>query len=162
MLISQKMNVSTQMHKKGHNSACDQQLFMRLAPLYSEHSGLSIHAKNSVLMKNPQWSLISQPVTYDHITQQLPWKQGQMGYISHKFIYTFQESVHQISFSQNPFYKRLSSDSKIALFALLNCGITFTSLVLEASMFNYLKLLKGRYTSHKKPPTQYLMLEFNK
>ena len=39
---------------------------MKLAPLYSAHIELFIHAKSSTLMKNPKWSLLSYPVTSTH------------------------------------------------------------------------------------------------
>ena len=47
----------TQLHKNGHNFTCDQYFFMKFAPLDSAHVGLSIHAKNSVFMKNCKWSI---------------------------------------------------------------------------------------------------------
>ena len=55
--------VVARVHKNGHNSACDQYFFMKLAPLDSAHIELSVHAKNSNFIKYPEWSL-SQQVTY--------------------------------------------------------------------------------------------------
>ena len=52
MPIFRKTNVSTRVHKKGHNSACDQYFFMKLALLYSAHIELSIRAKHSILIEN--------------------------------------------------------------------------------------------------------------
>ena len=51
MRIFRKTNVSTRLHKNGHNFTCDKYFFMKLAPLELAHIGLSIHAKNSVFMK---------------------------------------------------------------------------------------------------------------
>ena len=57
MHIFRKTNVSTRLHKNGHNFTCDQYLFVKLAPLDSAYTVLSIHAKNSVFMKNCKWSI---------------------------------------------------------------------------------------------------------
>ena len=38
--------------------------FMKLAPLDSAHIKLSIHAKNSIFMKYPEWPLFSEQVTF--------------------------------------------------------------------------------------------------
>ena len=54
MCISRKTNVSTRLHKNGHNFACDQYFFMKLAPFDSAHIGLSIHAENSVFYEKLQ------------------------------------------------------------------------------------------------------------
>ena len=64
MRIFRKTNVSTQLHKNGHNFTCDQYFFMKLAPLDSAHIELSIHAKNSIFLKNCKWSIFPQQVTY--------------------------------------------------------------------------------------------------
>ena len=48
----------TRVHKNGHNSAYDPYVFM-LAPLDSAHIELSIHARNSILMKYPLFSYIA-------------------------------------------------------------------------------------------------------
>ena len=44
---------------------------MKLAPLDSAHTKLSIHAKNSIFMKYPEWSLFSEQVTYALISHLL-------------------------------------------------------------------------------------------
>ena len=64
MHIFPKMNVSTRLHKNGHNSTHDQYFFTKLAPLDSAHIELSIHAKNSVFMKNCKWSIFPWQVTF--------------------------------------------------------------------------------------------------
>ena len=56
MRIFQKTNVRTRVHKNGHNSAYDPYVFMKLAPLDSANIELSIHARNSILMKYPPFS----------------------------------------------------------------------------------------------------------
>ena len=43
--------------------ACDQYFFVKLAPLYSVQTELSVHAKNPVLIKNFQCSLFLEQVT---------------------------------------------------------------------------------------------------
>ena len=50
--------------ENGHNSACDHYFFMKLAPLDLALTELSLHAKNSIFMKYPEWSLFSEQVTY--------------------------------------------------------------------------------------------------
>ena len=60
------MNVPTRVHKNGQNSTCDQYFFVKLAPLDSAHIELSIHAKNSIFMKYPKWSLFSYQVILPH------------------------------------------------------------------------------------------------
>ena len=45
--------------KNSLNFTCGQYFFMKLAPLCSVDTELSIHTKNSIFMKNPQWSLFS-------------------------------------------------------------------------------------------------------
>ena len=52
------------MHKDCHNSTCDQYFSVKLAPLYLAHTELSIHAKNSILIKISQRSLFLEQVTY--------------------------------------------------------------------------------------------------
>ena len=47
MRVFRKTNVSTRVHKNGHNSTCDQYFCLKLAPLDSAHIGLSFYAKNS-------------------------------------------------------------------------------------------------------------------
>ena len=65
MRIFRKTNVSTRLHKNGHNSTCDHYFFMKLVPLDSAHIGLSIHAKNSVFIKKKlQMVYFSIAVTY--------------------------------------------------------------------------------------------------
>ena len=64
MRIFRKMNTSTCLYKNGHNSTYDRDFFMKLAPLDSAHTELSIHAKNSIFMKYPERSLFSEQVTY--------------------------------------------------------------------------------------------------
>ena len=64
MRIFRKTNVSIRVHKNGLNSTCDQYFCLKHAPLDSAHTELSIHAKNSVFMKYPEWSLFSEQVTY--------------------------------------------------------------------------------------------------
>ena len=60
MRIFRKTNMPTRVHKNnGHNSAYDQYFFMKPAPLDSAHIELSIHAKNSIFIKYPEWSLFS-------------------------------------------------------------------------------------------------------
>ena len=61
--IFRKTNVSTRLYKNGHNFTCDQYFFMKLAPLDSAHTELSIHAKNSVFMKNCEWSIFPYNIT---------------------------------------------------------------------------------------------------
>lgn len=51
-----KITIMTRVHKNGHNLACDQYFFLKLAPLFSTQTELSIHTKNSIFMKNPKWS----------------------------------------------------------------------------------------------------------
>ena len=53
MRIFRKTNIPTRVHKNGHNLACDQYFFMKLAPLDSAHIELSFHAKNSVFLNIP-------------------------------------------------------------------------------------------------------------
>ena len=48
------------MYKNGHNSTCDGYFFMKLVLLDSAYIELSIHAKNSIFMKYPEWSLFSE------------------------------------------------------------------------------------------------------
>ena len=45
--------------KNSHNFTCGQYFFMKLAPLCSADTELLNHAKNSIFMKNPEWSLFS-------------------------------------------------------------------------------------------------------
>ena len=45
--------------KNSHNSTSGQYFFMKLAPLCLADTELLKHAKNSILMKNPKWSLFS-------------------------------------------------------------------------------------------------------
>ena len=54
-----KIAVMTLVHENGHNLACDQYYFLKLAPLFSTQIKLSIHTKNSIFMKNPKCSLVS-------------------------------------------------------------------------------------------------------
>ena len=42
-----------------HNFACGQYPFMKFSPLCSADIELLKHAKNSIFMKNPKWSLFS-------------------------------------------------------------------------------------------------------
>ena len=58
-------DLPTWVHKNGHNSACGQYFFLKLAPLYSALTELSIYAKNSILMKISQQSLFLEQVTYE-------------------------------------------------------------------------------------------------
>ena len=48
-----------QKYQNGHNSTCDQYIFVKLAPLDSAHIKLSIHAKNPNLMKNCKFCIFS-------------------------------------------------------------------------------------------------------
>ena len=43
--------------KIDHNSACGHSFLLKLSTLYSTQIGLSVHSKNSRMMKNPKWSL---------------------------------------------------------------------------------------------------------
>ena len=56
------MNVSTQVSKNGHNSTCDQYFSLKLAPLFSVYTEISIHAKSTKFMKIPtspiSWSQV--------------------------------------------------------------------------------------------------------
>ena len=54
-----KIDILTLVYKNGHNLACVQYFFLKLSPVCSTQTELSIHAKNSILMKNPKWSLFS-------------------------------------------------------------------------------------------------------
>ena len=49
--------------KTAHNSASDRYFFLKLAPLYSAHTELSIYAKNLTLMKISKRSLFLEQVT---------------------------------------------------------------------------------------------------
>ena len=57
MAIFPEIEAMTSVHNIGHNLACGHLFLLKLLPLYSTRKGLSIHAKNSTLMKNPKWSL---------------------------------------------------------------------------------------------------------
>ena len=52
-----KLKLWTQVHKLDNNFACGHSFLLKLSPLYSTQKGLSIHTKDSTLMKNPKWSL---------------------------------------------------------------------------------------------------------
>jgi hypothetical protein len=51
------------MHENGHNSARDQDFPLKLAPLHSAQTELSIHTKISLFMKNYEQSLFLEQVT---------------------------------------------------------------------------------------------------
>ena len=52
-----KIDSLTYVHKKDHNLACDQHFLLKPSLLCSTRTELSIHAKNSIFMKYPKWSL---------------------------------------------------------------------------------------------------------
>ena len=54
-----KIAIMTLVHENGHNLACDQYFFLKLAPLFSTQTELPIHTKNSTFMKNPECPLFS-------------------------------------------------------------------------------------------------------
>ena len=58
------MEQCTQVPKNYHNSVCDRYFHLKPVPLYSTQKGLFTHAlaKDSMLMKNPEWSLLSEQV----------------------------------------------------------------------------------------------------
>ena len=47
-----KIAIMILVHKNGHNLACDQYFFLKLAPLFSTQTELPIHTKNSIFTKN--------------------------------------------------------------------------------------------------------------
>ena len=51
MRVFWKTNVTTRVHKNGHNSTCDQYFCLKLAPLDLAHIGLSFYAKNSIFFE---------------------------------------------------------------------------------------------------------------
>ena len=91
-----KSNISTCVYKTGHNFTCDQYFIMKLTPLDSVHTELSIHAKNSIFMKYPE-SLFSEQVTNRvHLKQQLqPSKLAICVIIFMPYFVVFLEFAHQ-------------------------------------------------------------------
>lgn len=48
--------------KNGCNSACGQYCHLKPSPFYTK--GLTVHTKNPILRKSPEWSPLSEQVTY--------------------------------------------------------------------------------------------------